>query len=156
MWKGVDLFKLCTWIKTMSWLTGLQNISISIQKTEPSFADVNSKSGALCYRQSEISKSIITSCGQNTDGRWGHCYVIIGSETSQKTGVHTNGKLEFNWNEVGNAKLTGPLSQSMQALFRSWHYFCRESVSPSAGKGSLLMTDCQKYFTILYTFFYFE
>ncbi|XP_052688763.1 uncharacterized protein LOC128167224 [Crassostrea angulata] len=58
---------------------GLQNISISIQKTEPSFADVNSKSGALCYRQSEISKSIITSCGQNTDGR----YVVIRKETNE-------------------------------------------------------------------------
>lgn len=58
---------------------GLQNISISIQKTEPSFADVNSKHGALCYRQSEISKSIITSCGRNTDGR----YVVIRKETNQ-------------------------------------------------------------------------
>lgn len=58
---------------------GLQNISILIQKTEPSFADAKSKSGALCYRQGEISKSIITSCGRNIDGR----YVVIRRETDE-------------------------------------------------------------------------
>ncbi|XP_022314068.2 uncharacterized protein LOC111118750 [Crassostrea virginica] len=58
--------------------TGLQNISITILRTEPRFGPAKSGSSEVpCYYQTEISGSIITSCGQNAIGR----YVLIRKKT---------------------------------------------------------------------------
>ena len=54
----------------LSLFSGLQNISITILRTEPRFGPAKSGSSEVpCYYQTEISGSIITSCGQNAIGR---------------------------------------------------------------------------------------
>ncbi|XP_061175777.1 uncharacterized protein LOC133184718 [Saccostrea echinata] len=57
---------------------GLRNISITIQNTEPNFSDSKTSNTDPCFNQKEkVSTSIVTTCGQNTDGR----YVIIRRES---------------------------------------------------------------------------